>query len=688
MEQWAQAAKLLHALPAVEKKRPEIRYIRARVALELDDHERALTLLEGLESSLQLMAADIESYRAEAQLHAGQHEQAARFFARQSGVGALTKAALAWSRAGKPKQARATIDEAIRQARKRVDPDVVRARRIRARFALASGDTTVAIVDLRFVAKHAKDPTDAKKAVAQLRKLAPEKRQLTSREHMQRARRHARDGDPEQVEREVARARTARGGPPSKTDELLARARARYRSRQDYAGAAQLYERLAGMKGGHVPQSMYFAAKAWTRADDNERGVVLYARLIKKFPHSPWSERASYYSSRLRRLQAQWKRAAKGYEAYLKRYPRGKFSDEAKYELALCHLLGGKPDSSLRALERLARDARDSLDAAASKHLVAVAAHACGKEKRAARIWRSIVKARPLSFFALASTARLSDLDQPSPPPLPPPPSIQAKPLKVTLPPAVQLLRGIGLDHEAEGILRTMEGAIDEAYGDRGGEALCRAYGQLGTGRRLHRIGQRHVPVRLVMMASSPATRWAWECLYPRPYRSMVSRLEARENLPQGLLFGVMRQESAFNPDALSPVGARGLMQLMPATGRKTARRMTLAVDSDEMVSPGVNLRVGAHYLGMLLRMMKGSVPLAAGSYNAGPNAVGRWVERTGDVPLDVWVALVPYRETRRYIWRVTGNWARYRYVEGGLAAVPKLVLEMPEGIKVPDDAY
>ncbi|MFW5739909.1 MAG: transglycosylase SLT domain-containing protein [Myxococcota bacterium] len=686
LERWKRAAALIDALPEQDRSRPEVRYVRARVAFALKDYARTLTLLEELDKQLALLASDIGHYRAEAQLHAGQEKEAVQYFARRSSVRALTKAAIAWSRANQPSQARAAIDRAIRLAKKRTDQAVIEARQLRAKLAEKAGDQAVAIMDLRFVARHASDPHDAEQASARLEKLAPKQR-LTSREHMARARYHARRGHTEQTDKEIERAVKAPGGPPSKVDQLLARARALYKSRSDYAGAAQAYEQAAQLPGGHVPQCMYFAAKAWSRANDNERGLELYARLIKKYPRSPWSERASYYAPRLRRLQAQWALAAKGYTAYAKRYPKGQFADEIAYELALCQLLAGKHDDARQRFIRLARVADESLDATSYRYLAAVAAHGAGKSKEAVSAWRSIIESQPLSWFSLVSAARMASVGETPPPPIPPPFKRAAQPLNVKLPAAVRLLRDIGLDRDAERLLITLEGPIGRAYGDRGGEALCQAYQQLHTGARLHRIGQRHVPVRLVLLARSSATNWAWDCLYPRPYKGMVERLETRDRIPPGLLFGVMRQESAFNPEARSPVGARGLMQLMPATASKTARRMSLEID-DDVTCPGLNLELGSHYLGMLLQIMKGSVPLAVGSYNAGPIAVGRWLERTGDVPLDLWAALVPYRETRRYIWRVVGNWARYRYVEQGEAGIPALDLQLPSGISVPDDAY
>ncbi len=687
LEHWREAAKLLDELPEDKKKQPEMLYVRARVALALRDWKQALSLLEGLEQRLGLLASDIGLHRAEAQLHGGQDEEAARYFARQSSVKALTKAALAWSRAGNPKQARATIDRAIRIAKKRTGDDVVEARRVRAQFAEASGDRAGAVADLRFVARHATDSATVDEASMRLFALDPKLR-LTAEDHMDRAMNYAARGHSSRTDDEIERAIKAPGGPPSQVDQLLARGKALYNSRADYAKAAQVYEQASQIRGAHVPQALYFAAKAWSRANDNDRGLELYGKLIRQHPDSTWAERASYFAPRLQRFQGRWPLAEKGYSAYLKRHPRGMFVKEARYELALCLLLSGKHKDARLAFERLGREEKEAFNANSYRYLAAVAAHGEGNVQEAANTWRQLITTQPLSFFALTAAARLAAIGQSPPPPIPPAPAGGPRPVDVKLPHTVALLRDIGLDRDAEEHLRAMEDTLHKAWGDRGPEALCNAYGQLRTGARLHRIGQRHAPVRLVQMAPSIATRWAWDCLYPKPYGAEIARLEQRENLPQGLIHAIIRQESAFQPDALSPVGARGLMQLMPQTAAKTSQRLARPLDPDSITAPGVNLNLGSHYLGMLMGMMNQSVPLAVGAYNAGPSAVGRWVARTEQVPLDVWVALVPYRETRHYIWRVIGNWARYRYLELGEPGIPVINLTIPPGISIPEDAY
>ena len=101
-----------------------------------------------------------------------------------------------------------------------------------------------------------------------------------------------------------------------------------------------------------------------------------------------------------------------------------------------------------------------------------------------------------------------------------------------------------------------------------------------------------------------------------------------------------------------------------------------------------MNLDIGSRYLAKMVQTFGGSVPLAVAAYNAGPQAVDRWVKRADAVPLDVWTALIPYEETRTYVVRVLGNLARYAFLEGGADAVPSFDLALPKTTELASDAY
>src|SRR5690606_32736738 len=114
--------------------------------------------------------------------------------------------------------------------------------------------------------------------------------------------------------------------------------------------------------------------------------------------------------------------------------------------------------------------------------------------------------------------------------------------------------------------------------------------------------------------------------LYPRPYDAEVVAAAEVSGLPVPLIYGVIRQESLYRSDALSSAGARGLMQLLPETARRTARQWNRpAPTPDSLFDPAVNVMLGAAHLKDLLTRFDGQLPLALAAYNAGPGAVQRW---------------------------------------------------------------
>ncbi len=136
------------------------------------------------------------------------------------------------------------------------------------------------------------------------------------------------------------------------------------------------------------------------------------------------------------------------------------------------------------------------------------------------------------------------------------------------------------------------------------------------------------------------------------------------------LVLGIIRQESSFDTTTTSPVGARGLMQLMPATAAQTARKLGLAASIPALVlDPGYNMRLGSAYLRDLLDQLD-ATPLAVAAYNAGPGRVNEWIGTNGDPRLpDVdmidWIEQIPFSETRNYVQRVIENQVIYRARRG-----------------------
>jgi peptidoglycan lytic transglycosylase len=156
-----------------------------------------------------------------------------------------------------------------------------------------------------------------------------------------------------------------------------------------------------------------------------------------------------------------------------------------------------------------------------------------------------------------------------------------------------------------------------------------------------------------VTVASSQHVFNDYSLLYPRPYDAQVNAAAQLVQLAPEIVYGVVRQESLYRSDAVSTAGARGLMQLQPATARSTARyykRPTPAVT--DLFNPYINTALGAARLRMLLDEFDDQIPVALAGYNAGPNAVIRWLPQEPIDP-DIWIENIPYNETRGYVQRI-----------------------------------
>ena len=187
---------------------------------------------------------------------------------------------------------------------------------------------------------------------------------------------------------------------------------------------------------------------------------------------------------------------------------------------------------------------------------------------------------------------------------------------------------------------------------------------QVLTARLANEIGRKDFAVR--------AGRKAYRNGLPLPEIAYPVISMTGNHPEQALLHAIVRQESNFDADAISHAGARGLMQLMPATARSVAKRLRVRYSKTRLTrDPNYNIRLGQAYLGQMINKFDGSYILAIASYNAGPSAAAHWVRQFGDPRepgTDVidWVESIPYRETRNYVQRVIENLQVYRVRIGG----------------------
>ena len=169
-----------------------------------------------------------------------------------------------------------------------------------------------------------------------------------------------------------------------------------------------------------------------------------------------------------------------------------------------------------------------------------------------------------------------------------------------------------------------------------------------------------------VSMATRQKVFFDYTLLYPRPYDAEVGAAATGAKLDSRLLYGMIRQESLFRADAVSPAGAMGLAQLLPETAARTARawQQPSPVAAD-LLDPAVNVKLGAWHMRDLIDEFERQTPVALAGYNAGQAAATRWLPAE-PVDADIWIENIPYNETRDYVQRVLWHTVVFGWLQTG----------------------
>jgi len=174
-----------------------------------------------------------------------------------------------------------------------------------------------------------------------------------------------------------------------------------------------------------------------------------------------------------------------------------------------------------------------------------------------------------------------------------------------------------------------------------------------------------------ILVAAKLAQQWQWDEIaiftiakakywddidvrFPLSYTDKIHENSEQHNLNPVIVYGLIRRESAFNEKATSPTGARGLMQIMPKTGRYIARKLNERWrGKNSLYNPVTNIKYGSYYYQKLLTQFDGHYALALAAYNAGPHRVKKWLPEDKTMPADIWIETIPYKETREYVTSV-----------------------------------
>ena len=316
---WHDAAVAIDALPDSEKQKPPVRYARARVAVAEKDFARVVSLLDGLETPLPLLADAIAKRRAHAELEVGPYDKAAEYFSAKAGAEAQVDASRAHERAGNAKAAQIACDHAIASDDKTRKLEAeARGRRLR----LGGRSDSDEAADARWLAIHAPDLPDGRDASTTLSHLDPA-HPLTQTEMLDRARSFSEAGKTDDALLAIDGSIRA----PLPAVPILTRLRAKAEilghDRKRQLDASHAYDACVNAAGSTDADDAVHAARSLSRADHDDEAIARYAGILARFPHTSSAEQAAFLGARLELLHGRFAKAAAGFDAYAKAFFAG-----------------------------------------------------------------------------------------------------------------------------------------------------------------------------------------------------------------------------------------------------------------------------------------------------------------------------------------------------------------------------
>jgi soluble lytic murein transglycosylase len=400
---------------------------------------------------------------------------------------------------------------------------------------------------------------------------------------------------------------------------------------------------------------------------DRDAAVATLDRLVRDYPKSADAPDALQMKAEILEAAGKPAEAEKVYVKLTTDYPDEEESAFALWRLGWMSWFRSNHGETTARWGRLhaARGGQSLRDA--TTYWLGRAWERRGDPDQAARLFAQLVRDVPRTYYGILAAKRVPGVAPGTATPF----AFPADPLEAlqgdTRFARAEALRGVGLrqfaDEELDEITRSSVAEPRRLY------ALSAAY---VADERYHmalRILRRHFLGAARSAAASP--REFLEMFYPLGWREALTSAADRASVDPFLVAAVVREESSFYPAARSRVGARGLMQLMPDTGRAVAQARQIPFpDADVLDQPVTNLELGSTFLAGLVREF-GDARLAAAAYNAGPTRVREWWSGRRSDDLEVWVDQIPYNETRAFVKRVMLSWEEYRRVYGDKASGP-----------------
>jgi soluble lytic murein transglycosylase len=470
--------------------------------------------------------------------------------------------------------------------------------------------------------------------------------------------------------RELASHASPEGRPAAE----LALADALYRSGRNREAKAELTA-LAGATPEQNAQRLYILGEVAWGSDENETFYRTVDELRQTAPTSSWLDQALLLMANLHLVHHEYDQALDAFRESQQRFPTGSRASYAHWKAAWLTLRFGRNEEAKKQFDEQ------------------IAAYPAGNETSAALYWRArlaeednqpgMARAyyQKLSdryrnyYYAELGRERLQKLPEVSDAPGQYALLDHIPPLehgdKVTLsePPAddlhLQKAELLGNGGLVDFAVRELQAAASTDGGNWGPAETAQLYIDTGHYDRAIEVMKRSVPSYFAVDIPT-LPRAYWEALFPRPYWSDLKRFSLANGLDPYLVASLIRQESEFNPLAVSRANAVGLMQLLPKTGKVVAHQASLKhYNPTQLFTPAVNLQLGTRYFRGMVDKFGGSFEHALAAYNAGSDRVEDWMGQGKYRDAPEFVESIPFTETREYVQAILRNANVYKQLYG-----------------------
>ena len=430
-----------------------------------------------------------------------------------------------------------------------------------------------------------------------------------------------------------------------------------------------------------VDAERLYALSQIYRTDKKENEMLsVIEQLAQKYPASKWTEEALMAEGNYYWVDLDRNKAAASYHRVLDTFPSGKHSYNCEWRIAWVAYLNRQPDADDKFTNFL-RKYPVSANAPNALYWLGRDAERGGNASHARSYYRMASERYPETYFGQHAAQRLEKLGPGDEDPpeflaqIPPPPPLRPldEPIASTAMDRwtrAQALRSIAFDSSAElelksayfaaGSPRLLFEAAQAAF-DQGHFAAGMAYGRL-------------IVPNFDARKFSDVPLIVWKTLYPLPYEQALRREAAKNSFDPMLAAGLIRQESTFQADAVSPKNAVGLMQVLPQTGRLMARQLRVRYTKTSLYQPDFNLEVGMVYVAGLLRNL-GAPEYALAAFNAGEDRIALWRSERNYDEIPELVESIPFTETRDYVQIVLRNAEVYRRIYGSSVPAPSVAV-------------